>query len=207
MFETHEVTLHVKKYIAHPYWPEREQLVNIAKLSGSASKRTPEKREAALRLYLEKIGMSRAQYQELEARANRPFYTNSQGNIIIPSQQITSCLVQSAASAPTGSRIPTANLRSLVQVSDLCTEKTVADDKYERYVMPKDGAGKPLSNQRSLRQNEFIEDFHATGTVDIDLDGCKVETVRDLFVYAGKYIGCGASRKMGYGRFIVHRWD
>jgi hypothetical protein len=199
-----EFTLRFKSYIAHPYWPEADQVVTIQKQSGMNLLRSQDKRNKALSTYLEKIGMTIQEYHKLEELAARPWYTNDEGFIIIPRHQFSGALVQATQSAPSGSRIPAEALRSTLQISDFTTEKTMADQKeFKRYVRPTDGKGKTLSNQRRLTINYYIEDFLAVGDIEFDQRDIKAPNVVALLKYAGKYVGAGASRKMAYGRWEV----
>lgn len=59
------------------------------------------------------------------------------------------------------------------------------------------------SNQRSLRSNAFIRDFEATGTIEVDADMVEPKAVVELLRFAGRAVGIGASRKMGWGRFKI----
>jgi hypothetical protein len=200
------------RYCADPYWPEREEVINIQKMSGMNRARSESKRTDALREYLKRIGLSMEDYQTLEEQASRPWYRVDdleKGEIIIPSHQLYGCLIEAAKACPAGIRPcePT-NIRSLLQLSDLRTGKQESDGIYRRLVMPKSGTGQPLSNQRALRTNPFIEDFTATGTLLYFSEELRDEgrTLQDFFVYAGQRIGVGASRKMGFGRFTVVAW-
>ncbi len=188
-------------YIAHPYWPDRDKLVNIQKQSGMTRARSEDKRDAALRRYLEKLGLTIDDYKKLETSANREWYTNKAGYIIVPSHQIEGCLVQACRSAPAGCRFVQEQLRSLLTVSDFVTDKKHGDKVYERFVLPTDAKGHLLSNQRRLTKNEVIIDFTAVGTICFDKSDTSEKSVKELLTYAGKYIGVGSCRKMGYGRF------
>ena len=64
-----------KGYIAHPYWPEREKVINIQKESGTKRARSEEKRIKNLRDYLVQRGLSMEDYEELVRKADRQFYT------------------------------------------------------------------------------------------------------------------------------------
>ena len=190
-------------YIAHPYWPEREQVVNIQKQSGMNRARSEDKRDAALRRYLEKMGMSMKDYQKLEQEASNEWYRDDADNIIIPRHHLSGCLVQACKTSPAGTRFSQDQLRSLLQISDFVTDRKTADGVFKRFVLPTDGKGNPISNQRRLTKNEFIGGFQAVGTIDFDKSDVSEKAVRELLQYAGKYVGVGASRKMGYGRFKV----
>lgn len=51
----HKVRVHLDTYIAHPYWPEREKLINIQKESGLSRARTAQTRRKALDDYLASV--------------------------------------------------------------------------------------------------------------------------------------------------------
>jgi hypothetical protein len=198
--------LHFRSYIAHPYWPERESVVNILKASGYNRVRSEDKRESTLMRYLEKLGMTMDQYQAMVVKANEQWYrlgNNGTGKIIVPRHHFSGALVQACKSAPAGARFNEDQLRSLLDIRDFITDKTERDRVFSRFVLPKDGKGNALSNQRTLRENDVIEDFDATGEINFDENDVKLDAVLSLLDYTGKYVGCGASRKMGYGRFTV----
>lgn len=199
------VVLAVESYIANPYWPEIDRYINILKQSGFSRCRSEDKRNNVLRRYLEQQGMTMEQFETLKRQSQRQWYTDSSGRIIIPRHQLSACLVNSCQSAPAGSRVPMDQLRSLLQLSDFLTPKNGPDRLFERYVRPQ-ANGKALSNQRSLRSNEVIDGFDATGVISFDPDEVKPDTARGLLAYAGKYVGMGAARKMGYGRFAVKQF-
>lgn len=199
-----------KGYIADPYFPSREQLINLQKLSGMNRAKSEEKRLQSLRDYLQRIGMSMDEYQALQEAASQAWYRNGSADIIIPSHQFYGCLIEAARNATATLRpCEPDNLRHVIVVSDLTTGKTTHDGIFQRLVMPKSGTGQPLSNQRALRENPYIAGFTATGTLAYfpdDLRG-QGESLPEFVSWAGQRIGVGASRKMGYGRFTVSRWD
>jgi len=215
MQQTHvQVTLYFPgRYIADPYWPEREELINIQKASGINRARSEAKREEALTTYLQRIGMSRDQYDELQTKAERPWYRQGprdDGLIIIPSHQLYGCLIESCKAAPAAIRpCEATNIRSLLRVSDFVTPKQRSDGIYRRLVMPKSGTGQPLSNQRALRMNSYIEDFEASGTLAYFPDDLRDygASLQDFLHYAGQRVGVGAARKMACGRFSIQRWE
>jgi len=67
----------------------------------------------------------------------------------------------------------------------------------------KSGSGKTLSNQRGYRVSQLIRNFDAVGSVTIDEKMVNPEAVKELLTFAGRVVGIGASRKMGYGRFAL----
>lgn len=213
-----EVTLHVtlyfqERYIADPYWPELEQVINIQKASGMNRTRSENKRELALKEYLKRQGIEMDEYEELMRISKRPFYREHPdtwtGQIVIPAHQMYGCLIAAADTLPSSQRPcnPT-NLRHLMRVSDFPTGKQTADGTYRRLVMPKSGTGQPLSNMRSLRSDPYISNFSTKGTIRFIRDTLqKADELPDFLTYAGAYIGVGAARKMNCGRFIVKEWD
>jgi hypothetical protein len=207
--QTIDISLSFEKgYIADPYFPAREQLINLQKISGMNRAKSEDKRQQALKDYLQRQGISQEEYLEIEKAAKEPWY-RSEGGIIIPSHQLYGCLIESCRNASaTLKPCDPDNLRHVLDVSDLATGKGTHDGIFQRLVMPKSGTGQPLSNQRALRENPFIADFTATGTLAFfpeDLRG-EGNTLYDFICWAGQRIGVGASRKMGYGRFQVQTW-
>jgi len=192
-----------KGYIADPYWPEREKLINIQKESGVNRARSQDKREKALSAYLESKHLTLEHYAELEERANRPFYTNGDG-IVIPAHHIYGFLAMACDQAAAAIRLVKAEaVRSILECQDWSTGKTEPDGAWDHFVVVKSAVGK-LSNQRSLRTNLYIEDFTATGQMRLLIGGEDeklAKRLEDLLRWAGRDIGIGACRKMGWGRF------
>ena len=202
--KTHAVTLHFEKgYIAHPYWPELEKLINIQKESGTKRARSEARRLQALKDYLAAKGMTLAEYEALEKLAARPFYTNAAGAILVPAHQPYGCLAQACDLGTAAVRLTTLDqLRTVLTLTDFVTDRVKADGAWERFVVVTSGAGGKLSNQRALRRNEYIADFAAEGTVRV-LDSVDPARLLRFLEYAGREIGVGASRKLGWGRFTV----
>ena len=165
-----KATLLMSRYIADPYWPEQERIITIRKQSGVDRVRSEDKREQTLAAFLRKITMTPEEWKALETRAKEPWYRVQRGVItsfiIIPARQVSGMLVHAASTAPSGARIPVDNLRSTVRASDFVTEKKAADGMFSRYVLPKDGKGNPLSNQRRYMEDEYIENFRAEGYLE-----------------------------------------
>jgi len=187
-------------YIASPYWPEMFRMIEITKTSGMNRARSEKRRREALEATLRAMGMTVEDYTRLEIAAKRPFHTNGDGTIIIPGDRVASCLVNACDEAPARMRIN--NLRTALRISDFKTGKTKSDGTWSRFAVVQSSSNK-LSNQRGLRENDYIEDFTATGTIDHDPEHVKPEAILELLGYAGRDIGIGASRKMGWGRFVV----
>jgi hypothetical protein len=187
--------------------PARGRLIDIQKQSGMSRCRSVDKKNAALMKYLEQAGLSPDEYKQLEKDANCPWYRDCGGYIVLPQQHFLAALVQSCYTAPAGARLDRDNLRSLLKVTDFQTDRRDADGKFERFIPVKDGSGKSLSNQRQFRSDEFIANSVAIGTLEYDEGDIKPKSLEQLITYAGKYIGTGSCRKMGYGRFEVLKID
>ena len=202
-----------ERYIAQPYWTELLQLIDIQKQSGMNRARSEQKRTQALAEYLRRNGISEEAYQALQEVAARPFYRQDSatwsGPIVIPSHQLYGCLIETADHLNRSQRpCDPDNLRHVLRLSDAVTTRQEADGIYTRPVMPKSGTGQPLSNQRSLRSDPYIENFSATGTVAFYADTIhNADELQDFFAYAGQRIGVGAARKMACGRFLVIAWE
>lgn len=197
------ITLHFPPpgYIEHPYWPEMYQRIEIDKKSGVNRARTDANRRRALESYLSEIGMTLKQYEQLIELSERPFHTDAQGRIIILADKMLSALTNASLVAPSKLRI--ANLRIALHASDFVTEKTEPDGIWERFAVVNMGSGAKASNQRGLRRNAYIENFTATGTIDVADGMVEPKAVVALLHFCGRVVGIGASRKMGRGRFLV----
>ena len=202
------LTLHFAKgYIAHPYWPARERLINLTKEAGVNRARSQAKREQALKAILDAKGMTRADYDALEADANRPFYTRPDGEILVPAHQLHGMMAQASEVAPSSVRIAkTDQVRTILEFQDLRTGRMKADGVWDRFVAPKSGPGQKLSNQRALRSDPYLEEFDAVGELRLVTDDLHDKAKR-FIEWAGREVGVGASRKMGWGRFTVEAWE
>jgi hypothetical protein len=190
-----------KGYIGHPYWPEREQVISIRKSSGVDRARSEAKRTATLNAWLTAHDMTREAYEQLVARANRPFYTAADGEIVIPAHQLHGCMGATAAVAPAAVRLAKPEqIRTFIEWQDLETGKHKADGQYSRFVR------NPLTNQRRLEVNDYIEDFLATGTLWLTAED-REKRAREFIAFGGREIGLGAARKMGWGRFVLEDWQ
>jgi hypothetical protein len=119
----------VRGYIAHPFWVARSKLIDIQKGSGMNRVRSDSKRADSLKNYLQRIGMSKEQYDQLEVEANRQFYTTADldgvalpghapDEIVIPAHQWNGALANACALATSGIRIAKADqIRSILTVS------------------------------------------------------------------------------------------
>jgi len=205
------LTFHIKmmfsKYIGNPYWPEMYQLIEIGKSSGMNRARATQNRRKALEEYLRAKGMTLEDYDALEQKARRPFHTNGR-EIIIPAERVSSFLVATCDEARPAMR-PCAHdqVRSRFVVTDWTTDRTKPDGKWTRFATVSAGTGAKLSNQRGLREDPFIENFHASGELSCDPNFVRVDVLRDVIEWGGQFVGIGAARKMGMGRFTVQEWN
>jgi hypothetical protein len=192
-----------KGYIADPYWPEVFRIIEIRKRAGVDRARSEAKIRSGLEAYLRKDNMTLADYESLVVSSKRPFHTvNGEGSeIIIPADKILSCIVNTNDLVPARMRIESP--RTSLTASDFKTGKTAPDGKWERFAVVKSGMGKQLSNQRGFRSSSYIREFTATGRIETDKEMVKPDAVIELLKHAGRVIGIGASRKMGWGRFEV----
>ena len=205
------VTLKIASYIAHPFWPARNRVIEIEKKSGVNRQKSEEKRQAALKAECERQGFTLAQYEQFKRDAAEQWYRKPQaptGKIMIPRHQIAGGLVQAIGGAPKALRGPfdRDNFRALVQIGDFETELTAASGVFGRFVKL-DG-----SNQRSWQENEYIgryldngDQFDACGV--ITCPDKQIETVKSLLTAVVETVGIGAARKMGFGRGVVMSWE
>jgi len=203
-----KVVLEMESYIAHPYWPERNMVIEIEKKSGCNRQKSEEKRVAAIKAECLRIGITYDRYLELKKIAARQWYMTPDNKIYIPRHQIAGAFVQVVGSSPKALRGPFTkdNFRALVQISDFVTDREKADGIFGRFVKLE------ASNQRSWQENEYIgvyldqgEPFLAKGTITI-ADQRHEDTVKALLATAVETVGIGAARKMGFGRGSILEW-
>jgi hypothetical protein len=214
------MTVQIDSYIAHPYWPEREKLINIIKESGMARARSSANRRKALQEYLEANGLDLAHYERLEAMANEPWHLGPAGTIIVPKRSIDGMLTEAADRARAAFRaFPSSMARTAVRASSWVTDALPEDAcTWERFVVVTAGTGAKLSNQRALRVNQYVgsvppddtltpgKPVTAVASLEIDDEMVKPDVLRNMLRWAGTWVGIGASRKMGWGRFRVLDW-
>lgn len=199
-----ELSFNGKGYIADPYWPARAKLIDIQKASGLNRAKSDAARRKSLDEYLQRIGMSLADYQKLERDASAPFYVNGAGQIIIPAEQFLAFLVATCDTVRSAQKpCSPEQVRSRFEATDFVTGREAADGVWERFALVSSGTGQKLSNQRGLRRSEYIKDFEATGALTYDENFVDPKTLHNALILGGQDVGIGASRKMGFGRFTV----
>mgnify|MGYP001615730061 CR=1 FL=1 len=211
------VTLHFSKgYIGHPYWTEREKVINITKECGMNRARSVDKRQKSLRAWLDAHDMTMEDFQRLEARAARPFYTRADvghhgagvdpDEIVVPAHHLNGMAAQACDLAPASVRLASPEqIRTVMTIHDFATGKTKPDGIWERFAVVKSGTGQALSNQRGLRTDAYIAEVTAVGTIRLINDELASKG-QHFWAWAGREIGVGAARKLGWGRFEVIEW-
>ena len=200
-------------YIGHPYWYELNSLINIEKESRMNMGRSDEKRREKLIQYLQSKNLTMDYYLDVKTKAARPFYTvadllyddgHGATEIVIPPKHIISCIVAGCDSASAAIRIsPPQQVRNMVKTKPFFTGKYEADGIWNRNAIPKSGTGQPLSNQRGARSNPFIGPFQATGKIVFDENLITEQKMIKFLEYVGQWVGVGAARNQGWGRFKV----
>jgi len=208
------VVLAMQNYIAHPYWPSKNTVIEIEKKSGVNRQKSEEKRLAALKAECQRQGYTYEEYEQLKTEAAKQWYRNAAGEIIIPRHQIAAAFVQTIANSPKALRGPFTkdNFRAAVQIGDFTTGLSHSSGVFTRFVKLEG------SNQRNLQMNQFVgryidcesdrvvgEPFEATGVIIIP-NKKHVAAVKALLVACVESVGIGASRKMGFGRGTVKTW-
>jgi hypothetical protein len=198
-----KVSVQIGNYIAAPYWPELEKLINIKKESGMSRARTTETRRKALDSYLAAVGLSRADYEELERLAARPFHMEA-GRIVVPELHVMSMIVATCDRIGSRGRPCAPDVaRTVISASSWHTDRTEADGVWERFAVVSSGTGAKLSNQRALRSDAYIANAGADGSIQIDTSVVRPEILWKALEWAGTYVGVGSARKMGWGRFTL----
>jgi hypothetical protein len=206
--QTYEIEMQfTSPYVGNPYWPEMFELIEITKKSGMNRAKSDANRRKALEEYLRANGLTLADFEAISEAAAKPFHTNADGEIIIPSERIMAFLVAGNDTARAAQRAcPPEQVWTRIVASDFRTGKTRPDGIWRRFATVTLGTGAKASNQRGLRENAFIEDFTATGTISFDEQMVDPAALKNLITWAGQFVGLGASRKMGKGRFALTRF-
>jgi hypothetical protein len=196
----------VTPYVGHPYWTEVNEVIEITKKSGMNRAKSDANRRKSLEEYLRANNMTLADFERLDQLSRRPFHFAPDGEIIIPADRILSFLVAANSEARAANRAtPPEQVRSRIAATDFHTGKYQADGVWKRFAQVNLGNGAKASNQRGLRENPYIADFEATGALRFDEQTVDPKTLIRLIEWAGEFVGIGASRKMGKGRFRLAR--
>lgn len=209
------LTVDLHSYLAHPYRSEREKVINITKESGMSRARSTANRRKALEEYLRANGMTVAEYDALVEIADRPWTLTDDGTIAIPRLNVVSmCVAMCDSIRAAGRPCPPDAVRTVLRPSGWSTSVKPTEARvWERFAVVTSGTGAKLSNQRGLRRNEYVgadapegeptEAVVASGTFDINPDMVRPGVLGTALSWAGEWVGIGASRKMGWGRFTV----
>lgn len=189
-------------YVAHPYWPEMYEVIEITKKSGMNRAKSDANRRKALEEYLRANDLTLGDYERLVEASKRPFHTDADGGIIIPRESVMAFLVAANDEARAAFRAcPPEQVWSRIIASNFSTGRSRPDGIWRRFATVTLGTGAKASNQRGLRENAYIENFTARGTLSFDEQTVDPEALRNLISWGGQFVGIGASRKMGRGRF------
>lgn len=195
-------------YVAHPYWPEMYEVIEITKKSGMNRAKSDANRRKALEEYLRANGMTLAGFEALEARSRRPFHTDAAGAIVIPVESVMAFLVAANDTARAAFKACAPDqVWSRIAATAFVTDRTEPDGVWRRFATVNLGTGARASNQRGLRENAFIENFTARGQLAFDEQLVDPVSLRNLIAWGGQFVGIGASRKMGKGRFLLAAWE
>lgn len=193
-------------YIAQPFWPALNELIDIHKVSGYNRAKSETNRQKALNAELEKRNLTVADYEKIKVSSQQAFHlAPNTGEIIIPPRNFYSFINNACQEAPKG--VPRIGQKGLTFVAlhidppGIHTGKQKPDGWFERFVKMEE------SNQRSWSRSPYIKDFEAKFTMLVDETIISVKDLKALVSWAGKYIGIGAARPQGYGRFTVTEWD
>jgi hypothetical protein len=160
-------------------------------------------RRKALEEHLRSLNMTLADYEDLEKRSARPFYTEGAA-IVIPENHVVSFMVATCDEIRSAQRpCEPQQVRSRFVATPWSTGKTAADGIWSRFATVTSGTGQKLSNQRGLRNSPFISKFTAEGSLSFDADFVDKAALENALRWGGTFVGIGASRKMGWGRFTV----
>src|SRR5579885_1806296 len=88
-----QLTIDLHSFVADPYRPEREQVINITKESGTNRARSSANRRKALEEHLRSIGMTLAEFDALQKAADEPWDVDETGRIVIPRLNTVSMMV------------------------------------------------------------------------------------------------------------------
>lgn len=209
------LTADLHSFCAHPYRSERERVINITKESGMSRARSTANRRKALEEYLRSNGMTVAEYDALVARADEPWTLAEDGTIVVPRLNVVSmCVAMCDSIRAAGRPCSPDAVRTVLRPSEWTTHTKPGEAHvWERFAVVTSGTGAKLSNQRGLRRNEYIgalppegeptAPVESSGTFDINPDMVRPEVLATALSWAGEWVGIGASRKMGWGRFTV----
>jgi hypothetical protein len=193
-----------KGFIAHPFTAAQKTLISIQKTSGFNRAKSEQKRTQALTAELQKRGLTMEDYEKLQKQATMPFYKTDAGEIYIPGEKFQAFLANTVQVAPRAvAKINAEDCYVAVELDapGLLTGKKEPDGVFSRFVKNEE------SNERMLAENPFITNFTARGRLTVNEDMVKADDLKRLIEYGGTWVGLGAARKPGFGRFTLMQWD
>lgn len=195
------------QYIGNPYTPAMFKLIEITKQSGMNRAKSEANRRKALEEHLRAEGLTLGDFERMKQEAHKPFHVAG-GEIIIPAERVLSFLVATCDESRAKGRPCEPNqVRSRFIATDFTTGKTGPDGIWSRFATVAAGTGAKLSNQRGLREDAYIENFEARGTLSFDEAFVDPPTLERAIAWGGQFVGIGAARKMGKGRFRLARFE
>jgi hypothetical protein len=193
-------------YIAKPYWPEINSLIDIGK--DVHPKLGAAKKAQATVAACTKRDVSTEEYEAMLVKSQQPFYTvdgDRNSEIVIPARVIHSFINNASQVAPKAiAKVESKGLTFIgivVEHGHLMTGMHESDSQvFARFVKMED------SNQRKWSEDRFIRNFLATGVFLVDDEIITPKNLFTLMEWGGKWIGIGSARPQGFGRFTVSSW-
>lgn len=199
------ITFGEQGYIALPYWPEIDRIINLKNAAGVHFKHAPAKQRELIETYCKDNGVPIAEFDAWEYKvANDKWYRDKNSNIVVARHQLQGAIVQ--ALHPKQSRmrhrlsksIPREQVRTLIAIRgdlSISPTKEERDSIYEHYIKHE------KTNQRRLQRDEVITNFSAEGIIEWADVVAKSEDIESLLRWTGENVGVGSARIMGCGRF------
>jgi hypothetical protein len=219
---TFEATIHLRSFIAEPYWPELFERIDIEKKSGMNLKRLSQLRRQALEEELKARGLTLPEYERLCELGSRPWHLDAEGRIVHPADKVASFVSHTTQRMTSGSRPCDPDVvRVAIVPSAWRTGVDPAHARvWERFAVRHDsGRGnKKLTEMRMARRSHYIgaeppfelepagDKIVFTARFELDDSMVRPDNVAEMLRHGGEKIGIGACRKMGWGRFELLDW-
>ena len=188
-------------YIAHPIWPEMNQIrtwSHLYKDSGFAS----------FKKYLAHIGVKWEDFVETRSKSQQQFYRrdreDQKSEIIIPARQLQGAFMASLTMCPEPNLSKYAPaLNEAVVFSDANTGKFSRDFSFRRFTWDK----RRKQKKQRFQENDVIHNFSGEFTLNCLEDEfinsqniLSYNNIRAVLDFMFRHCGIGASRPLGYGR-------